>query len=669
MKLNQFCVHRVVEELSTALQTRNALLAQFLPSIDFDDFPGWSREKVLKLISNEQDDASTIPLDEGDNRTSSPGTTTVWGEIDELDHEWDESKREQEYASPVGDDVNGLAVQQGAGSYLGVSSIGAALRVLFVVWPPARQSYLQLRGTLLRSQLDPAQRQLQNYTRPETSKDRSGSFLPSAEQAAVDAYFEHFHAMIPMIDEVWFRSLFQTQFRTDDAWLALLNMVLALGSIAAGDDQTHVIYHSRTQQVIGYNTFSSGNLEVLQALILLGGQYLHYINSPNTAYLVMGTAFRMAIAMALHRDTVGGIQPQNHALENLPSSATNMGRLSRAEIRRRTWWSLVCTDTWAGILLGRPTVTRWDPVTMDIALPNDLLVHADHVSQGDRDWTGTSLRLSAEFAKISSRIEYRLSQFSRLNGREVIAFETQLQAWNKSRPPTFVLGTACPRSIRYSRVNMHYRFHIARLVMSRPHLLRLAENTASSEPLTFVAEDWRAVSICRDAASAIINEASRTHSQNRVSVWHSSWYLFQACMVPLLSIALGRRLPSDQAFDEDMVNSWKESLERAIRTFRAMAPYTRSTDRYMDVVESLYNGIVTNYELEQQATMSNGSAFNDLLVMAGADTGSLSPSNVRDFDLFPSWFDDNLAFGDEGMNWQWSFDQWLLDNLSSQQGG
>ena len=105
-----------------------------------------------------------------------------------------------------------------------------------------------------------------------------------------------------MVDEAKLRDDFLRQKRNDTAWTALSNVVLALGSIAAGDDNSHMLYYARAQGALGYNIFTSGNLEILQALILLSSMYLHYLNSPNTAYLVMGTAVRMGVAMGLHRE-------------------------------------------------------------------------------------------------------------------------------------------------------------------------------------------------------------------------------------------------------------------------------------------------------------------------------------------------------------------------------
>jgi hypothetical protein len=125
-------------------------------------------------------------------------------------------------------------------------------------------------------------------------------------------------------------------------------MVFSMGSIVANksDDHSHVTFYNNAKDQLGIDTFGSGQLETLQAFILMGGYYLHYINRPNMANAILGAAFRMACAMGLHRES----PPE-------PGNAN----LTMIEQRRRTWWSLFCLDTWASTTLGRPSMGRWGP--------------------------------------------------------------------------------------------------------------------------------------------------------------------------------------------------------------------------------------------------------------------------------------------------------------------
>ena len=231
-------------------------------------------------------------------------------------------------------------------SYLGATSIKAAFLVMLKVAP------------ILRSFLAPANggnnKQLNagsNYPtpRPGSSVKSLLAIAWSSEgQTLIDAYFNRVQIFVPMLDEPSFRADYLNGRRHDAPWLALLNMVFAMGSIVANksDDHNHITYYNRAKEHLPIDTFGSGHLETLQALTLMGGYYLHYINRPNMANAISGAALRMACAMGLHRE---GIPDQSGANQLM------------IEQRRRTWWSLFCLDTWASTTLGRPSMGRWGP--------------------------------------------------------------------------------------------------------------------------------------------------------------------------------------------------------------------------------------------------------------------------------------------------------------------
>jgi hypothetical protein len=129
--------------------------------------------------------------------------------------------------------------------------------------------------------------------------------MPSIdEQTSTDAYFGHVHGIVPLLDEADFRTQWSRGEILDRPWLALLNMVLALVSLAAGnsDDRSHSIYYMRAKEYLDFELLGTGCVDSLQALCLLGGFYLHYKNAPNMTYTIMGAAYRVAIVLGLHRE-------------------------------------------------------------------------------------------------------------------------------------------------------------------------------------------------------------------------------------------------------------------------------------------------------------------------------------------------------------------------------
>lgn len=139
-----------------------------------------------------------------------------------------------------------------------------------------------------------------------------------------------------MVDEVDLRQRFSDRGVSDNqqnSWLALFNMVLAMGCFASDTsqfDKNNVLY-KRALSYLSLSSFGSGHLYAVQALSIYGGYLLHYLNKPNTASAVMGAAIRMAVAMGLHRAQM----PEYTS----PDAAQCAGR-SSIITRIRTWWSI-----------------------------------------------------------------------------------------------------------------------------------------------------------------------------------------------------------------------------------------------------------------------------------------------------------------------------------------
>ena len=317
------------QELITLLDRRSTSISQASPTISQSS--ATSQEYRSPLASASDDDRSLANLEQ----------------IPSQDTEWDEERRNRDPIPAESDDVNALSLSvDRQSSYLGASSIKAALLVMLKVAPR------------LRSFLVPSANSTRQVVRSNQPTPRPNiTFRPqlriqwsSEGQTLIDAYFNRVQIFIPMLDEPSFRADYLGGQRSDSAWLALLNMVFAMGSIAAmkSDDHNHINFYNRAKEHLGIDSFGSGHLETLQAYALMGGYYLHYMNRPNMANAIMGAALRMACAMGLHRESV------------LEPSASD-GDILVSELRRRTWWSLFCLDTWASTTLGRPSLGRWGP--------------------------------------------------------------------------------------------------------------------------------------------------------------------------------------------------------------------------------------------------------------------------------------------------------------------
>jgi hypothetical protein len=265
------------------------------------------------------------------------------------DFEWDESVANKDPAADISDDVNGLALTlDNKSSYLGISSITAIIRVIVQIAPDAKTWILNGNA----QSANPYQ---------ECPRAINAALLPD-EMLCINAYFTHVHNSNPLVNEALFRSKHLSGPQNDSPWIALLNMVLTMGSIAVSDarNHSHFVFYWRANPHMTLESLGAGHLETVQAFAILGGSYLHYLNKPNLASVITGAALRMAVALGLH------LEPAQKS-EDLSDDA----RL-QFETRRRTWWCLFCFDTWASATLGRPSLGRWDPGSITASLPTAL---------------------------------------------------------------------------------------------------------------------------------------------------------------------------------------------------------------------------------------------------------------------------------------------------------
>ena len=345
-----------MDKLSTSIEQYKTVLSRLLPSKHLESLISLSREELLELALSLPAGSATSPS--SSNPQTIPGATPRSDEADSLealeqappeDPEWDEARKHQDKIQGISDDVNGLSMSvDRISSYVGISSITAALKVIVRCAPQARPFIAM-----------PSQC---NSPPPELLSDSPTAVPPVPEgQELINSYFERVHLFFPMIDEGKFRNTYLYGERNDSPWLALLNMVFALGSLASStaDNEAHYIYFTRSRQHLSLESFGSGNLEVLQALAMMSGYYMHYLNRPNEAHSLMGGTLRMATALGLHREYS---EPSQHGNENtlniLPPTDTDA---ISPEMRRRIWWSLFCLDSWASTTTGRPSLGRMGP--------------------------------------------------------------------------------------------------------------------------------------------------------------------------------------------------------------------------------------------------------------------------------------------------------------------
>lgn len=554
--------------------------------------------------------------------------------------ELDEEKHHKEKIQGISDDVNGLSlVLDRQSSYVGVSSVNAALKVIFKVAPIARPFVAQ-------SYNETAFPSRANTPPPQQVSDADPDYTPPPDvgHKLIESYFAHAHVLMPMIDEDQFWHTWLYGERRDSPWLALLNIVLAIGCLASGtaENEDHIAYFKRTRAHLDLETFGSGSLLTLQALGLLSGYYLHWLNRPNEANCLMGATLRMATALGLHRE-----YSDSQVRTPGPGREKDSTEVP-IDVRRRTWWGLFVLDTWASTTTGRPSLGRYGPgvTTQSPQIPQQLN-NAQYLA---------SLKLlpiihNISFCKLATQIQDHLGEHTLPSFDNLLAFDAELVKWYEDLPPMLrpahtikpikrersvslpqsmrngirtppsttssnrnmfdfsqppERDVNCPDFLKTPRAIMHWRYQNLRMLMHRPYLLATTLRRTSNAALTH--EERIAVSRCRALASQSIADINANCAENLLAGWTGVWFMFQAVMVPLVSffarlgqpphdrplsptgrsVAGSDSAASSAAINDECEDQWRMQIETAIAFFDRMRPWSIAAVKSRDIVSRLY---------------------------------------------------------------------------------
>jgi hypothetical protein len=119
------------------------------------------------------------------------------------------------------------------------------------------------------------------------------------------------------------------------------------------------------------------------------------------------------------------------------------------------------------------------------------------------------------------------------------------------------------------------------------------------------AEHWReevtqtGLSLAEEAIETI----TLHWSPSCFSVWSSTWYLFQACMVPLLSVSIATKASQLKPdISMSLLEPCRAILSKAQELFEELRPWMKSADRGPDVIAGLQEGIFAHASPPVDAT-------------------------------------------------------------------
>jgi transcriptional regulatory protein GAL4 len=247
----------------------------------------------------------------------------------------------------------------------------------------------------------------------------------TAHNYFIDAYFIAYNSSYPIVHERSFRERYlqKTQIPSNDTWHVVYYMVLAIGEWISGHNtEQHSLYYEAARSRLNFDILESGNISVVQALLLLGN-YLQKRDRPNTAYNFIGIAYRVALGLGLHREL-----PKGHGVDSFA-----------LQQRRLMFWTLYCFDSGFSMTTGRPTMVSdtfidiRKPTNIDESVPN---TPSDTLREVDYPTTASAIIAQARLAVIANKVYNKFLSVQACSDVEdlVATMEQTIRNWRSSLP-------------------------------------------------------------------------------------------------------------------------------------------------------------------------------------------------------------------------------------------
>lgn len=385
----------------------------------------------------------------------------------------------------------------------------------------------------------------------------------------IQSYFTNFHPYFPLLHSETLLMLYNNQIesRSVDQWQILFNTVLAIGAWCIEGESTDVdlFYYQNAKSHLTRKIFEAGSLTLVTALHLLS-RYAEWRQKPNTSYIYHGHALRMAVSLGLHRELSPTVKD-----------------VSIKEQRRRIWWCLYSHEYHLSLLDGRPLQYLFSNKQITISLPSSM-------DDRQRWTTNPSMYLgcieTAKLLKTFDRLWYSKKDSSIPTSRCFKLCEGLENCFNNM--PKF-LQTDISSSTLSNYLQEYPWLSFTRYYLRWKHqwliIYALRQFFDSMDPKMegFNPDNEKCRNLLSEAAQKTIMSVTNyinNHSLTPLFAWHSTFFVFNAALVPLKSIVM---YPSSKDRKQ-----WIIQLKNVVKLLKTLKTYKISAcERYIQTIDQL----------------------------------------------------------------------------------
>ncbi|KAK9428640.1 fungal-specific transcription factor domain-containing protein [Lipomyces doorenjongii] len=444
-------------------------------------------------------------------------------------------------------------------------------------------------SSLLESLLPPAERRSAD---DDTERQRPVSNLPSPllnlpfgnrlattliQSHLIDAYFVAYNSSYPIVHERTFRNQCGRRLLipAQSPWHIVYYMVLAIGEWVSGygtDD--HSLYYEAAHTRIRTEILESGNMVIVQALLLLGN-YLQKRDRPNTGYNFLGIAYRVALGLGLHREISSAKDKFSFLLQR----------------RRLLFWALYCFDSGFSITTGRPIMVA--DSFIDVRKPknvDDSLCEwsSPLPSEVDYPTSCSAIIAQARLAVIANKVysTFLATQPCPDVNHSLAVMEQNLQNW-RSALPVFFFNPEVPNWFIGPRQVVLWKETNLRI------LLLLASQRQQNDE-----HDKAAIGAKYEIAAVQTISDITDFCQVHADVVHVglSWYAVYFLLQAILALGVNQlranfKRDSQPPSDESDVPSWETAFARARQCLENLGRFFNPSTRTLRILDRLRSKI------------------------------------------------------------------------------